>query len=319
MDIHFSAQWPPAEAFPLPLDLRGLPAVQAEPWVRVGEGHLRPRLEGSVFDRSGNLFLCFRCYPGSKILRVAPDGAVREWFDCPDGCLTGLAVHKDGRIFAADIDGRLLVLDGESRVERELFSQFPGMRFFPNDLVFDRNGDLYFTNFLGSRFDPAGGVYMLPAAGNYTELLPVVTGLAGPNGLGFTPDWKQLWISETANNDVFKFDPVCSRSEHLSVFTATACYQMNGYEMFDSLKVDAAGNCYIGVMYGGRALIVNSRGIPVGNVIAAGRAEGKNLMSPNLALKPGTREGYLLTSDADGAWVCRFPAMADAMPLYADM
>lgn len=319
MDIHFSAQWPPAEPFPLPVDLRGLPAVKAEPWVRVGEGHPRPRLEGSVFDRQGNLFLCYRCYPGSKILRVTPEGAVEDWFDCPDGCLTGLAIHKDGRIFAADIDGRLFILSADGRMERELFAQFPDRRFYPNDLAFDKDGNLFFTNFMGNRFDPIGGVYMLGAAGDYTELTPVVEGLAGPNGLGFTPDWKQLWISETAQNDVFRFDPVCSRTEHLQVFAATACYRMDGYEMFDSLKVDAAGNCYIGVMYGGRALIVNSRGIPVGNVIAEGREQGRNLMSPNLALKPGTAEGYLLASDTEGAWVCRFPAMAPAAQLFSDL
>lgn len=312
-------RWPSAERFPLPLDLQTLTTVVAEPWVRVGDGHDRPRLEGSVFDREGDLYLCFRTYPGSKIMRVTPEGAVSDVFVHPKGCLIGLAVHKDRRLFAADIDGGLYVLRPDGTLERELFSQFPDRHFAPNDLAFDREGNLYFTDFVGSRFRPTGGVYRLDAATDYTTIQPVLTELAAPNGVGFTPDWKQLWISETARNDVFKLTLMDDCPPRLGVFSITSLYQMMGYEMFDSLKVDSRGNCYIGVMYGGRALIVNDRGVPVGNVVVPGRDEGKCLFSPNLALRPGTSEGYLLSSGKEGAWVFRFPAAAPAMPLYSDL
>ena len=65
-------------------------------------------------------------------------------------------------------------------------------------------------------------------------------------------------------------------------------------------------------MPGGRALVFDCNGIPVRNILIPERAEGRLTMSTNLIIKPGTKEGYLLTSDfMSGAWIYSFEALAE--------
>jgi lactonase len=46
-------------------------------------------------------------------------------------------------------------------------------------------------------------------------------------------------------------------------------------------------------MYGqGRVLVFNYNGIPIGQVLLPGRAQGHNLQSTSMAIKPGTNDLY---------------------------
>ncbi len=89
-------------------------------------------------------------------------------------------------------------------------------------------------------------------------------------------------------------------------------YHNTGHPMPDSNKVDSAGNLYQGIQWGGRILILNAEGFPVANVVVPGREEGHLLMTPNLAIKPGTCEGYMVASGPEGSWIYTFPTLAPA-------
>ena len=101
-------------------------------------------LEGPSFDRDGNLYCTD--IPYGRIFRVSPKGefeVVAEY----DGEPNGLKIHKDGRIFLADHRKGLLQLDPKSGkitpiLESANSEGFRGL----NDMIFAKNGDLYFTD-----------------------------------------------------------------------------------------------------------------------------------------------------------------------------
>lgn len=122
-----------------------------------------PGSNGLAFDRTGRLVMC---------------------------------QHGDRSIVRREHDGRITVLAERYRGKR-LNS--------PNDLVFKSNGDLYFTDppfGLAKAFDDPSkeldfqGVFRLSVDGTLTAL---VTDLDAPNGIGFSPDEKVLYISNAFN------------------------------------------------------------------------------------------------------------------------
>jgi len=157
-------------------------------------------LEGPSFDRQGNLYLVD--IPYGRIFRVSPRGE----FDCVaeyDGEPNGLKIHRDGRIFIADHKQGILVLDPASGkvtpvVERWKSERFRGV----NDLVFAKNGDLYFTDQGQSGMhDAYGRAYRLSASG---KLEALVTNIPSPNGIVLDPEEKHLYVAVTRMNAVWQ-------------------------------------------------------------------------------------------------------------------
>lgn len=304
--------------YPLSPDLAGLPVITAEPWLKIGPGQTFPTMEGADFDREGNLLVCHRTRPWSDVVRISPDRQYETIYHHDDAELIGVAVHKDGRIFAADINGgggRLIELGPDGSCHRELC----GKRLKPNDLAFDQEGNLYVSDFRGDRNNPSGGIYRLTQASDYTDMELTAGGLAAPNGVAFSPDFKLLWTGETTRNCVTRIMLDENRNlsgNFLSVLTA---YQGTGFEVMDSTKVDTLGNVYQAVMYGGRALVLNNAGIPIANILLSDREEGGCMYTPNLAISPDSADGYILTSGTNGAWIYHFEALAPGAVLYSHM
>ena len=157
-------------------------------------------LEGPSFDRAGNLYVVD--IPWGRVFRVAPDGTfalVAEY----DGEPNGLKIHRDGRIVIADYRRGLMQLDPASGavsplLERDRLEPFKGL----NDLVFARNGDLYFTDQgLTGLHDPSGRLYRLRASG---RLEVVLDNVPSPNGVVLTPDEKTLYLAVTRGNCVWR-------------------------------------------------------------------------------------------------------------------
>ncbi len=171
-------------------------------WV---EAHLHAReihsfLAGPCFDTQDNLWITD--IPFGRIFRISPAG---EWelMVKYEGWPSGLKFHPDGRLIIADHRHGLLALDVDSRkiapfVTHHLSQRFKGV----NDLIFARNGDLYFTDCGQSGLhDPSGGLYCLKAEGALQRLLD---NLAGPSGLALSPDGHTLWIAVTHDNAIWR-------------------------------------------------------------------------------------------------------------------
>jgi gluconolactonase len=157
-------------------------------------------LEGPAFDRDGNLY-CVDI-PYGRIFRVGRDG--RFEVACQyDGRPNGLAIHRDGRIFIADQVRGILALDPargvvETVVERDGYEPFRG----PNDLIFDRQGALLFTDQGQSGLErPYGVLYRLHAGGRLERLLE---NIPSPNGLALSPDEHTVYLAVTRANAIWR-------------------------------------------------------------------------------------------------------------------
>ena len=306
-------------ARPLPPDIARLPAILAEPWVEIDSDPVHPGLEGPAFDEEGNFYVCRVCPPpgpSPKIYKVTPAKEKSVFFDAAGYMPTGIAIHKDGRFFIACLSGQILILSKDGALLRELMPlAADGMPMQVNDLVFDNKGNLYFTDFRGFVNTLIGGVYRYVADGDYTKLQLIAGGLAMPNGISFTPEWNALWIGEFGRNAILRI--ALGPDGLASTFGGmTHVYWNMGAACPDSNKVDAEGNLYQPIMPDGRVIVLNRNGIPVANVLTPGRDEGRNLFTPNLIIRHGTKDAYLCVSGPDGSWIYKFEALAMAQELF---
>jgi len=269
-------------------------------------------LEGPAFDRAGNLYIVD--IPFGRILRMSPKGE----FDVTaeyDGWPNGLAIHKDGRIFLSGMSGELVALnaDGSSPVIMKPLYHHKMLRM--NDLVFDAKGNLFVTDFVGNIEEPTGGVYYVTADGK--SVRPVLRQLWAANGISLTADGRTLWVSETSRNSLLRVALLPDGVTPVPHQGVSYVYHSTGWNGLDSNRLDARGNLYQTVHGQGRIIVFNPLGIPIANIVVAGKDEGKFLEVTSLAIKPGTREGYITTGGEGGAAIFKFETLAPAPVLFS--
>ncbi len=301
----------PESVVPVPPSEQGLQTIVANPLFTAGNN--KQTLEGAIFDGKGNLFFCN--VSDRKIQRLDPENRLETIFQHDSLGPSGLALHKDGRLFftALNLDrgiGEILALSPDGNVETILAAD---AGYLPNDLVFDRDGGLYFTDFRGSATEPSGGVYyMAPELGKITS---VIANMGQANGVALAPDGKTLWATEYARNllhrailaDATKIPPTGSKIPYH--FTGPAP---------DSMRVDADGNVYVAMVGQGRVMVFDHNGLPIGQILLPERDKGLNLRSTSVAVHPHKNEVRVVsgnTADASSSDAIIFTAPAFARGL----
>ena len=157
-------------------------------------------LEGPAFDRAGNLYVVDLAY--GRIFKISPKGEF-ETFAEYDGEPNGIAIHKDGRIFVADHLHGILAFDPESRSMKPVVSRYHQQRFKGvNDLAFDLQGNLYFTDQGQSGIaDPSGRVWRLRGNG---ELQRLLSNAPSPNGITLNRKNSQVYVAITRAQQVWR-------------------------------------------------------------------------------------------------------------------
>jgi gluconolactonase len=117
----------------------------------------------------------------------------------------GLTVGKDGYLYGCDFGIGAIVrfnMQGECFIYA---SGYQGIKFNrPNDLAFDPEGNLYFTD--PNKYDKEqrdGRVFRIERETG--EVVLVAENLAFPNGIAFSADAKNLYICESAMNRIIKY------------------------------------------------------------------------------------------------------------------
>lgn len=158
-------------------------------------------LEGPTFDRSGNLYVCD--IPFGRIFRISP---AREWTLIAeyDGWPNGLALHRDGRLFIADYRRGILVCDPETGSVSDLLTSIKSESFKGvNDLIFDRQGRLYFTDQGQTGLhDPTGRVFRFDIETGRLDCL--LSNCPSPNGLVMNPAETALFVAMTRGNAIWR-------------------------------------------------------------------------------------------------------------------
>lgn len=175
---------------------------QASAWADANRpGHqVDSFLEGPCFDAHGNLYVTD--IPHGRLFRITPDLQWHCVLDA-DGWPNGLALNADGSVWITDyrhgiqrfdpVSGQLDTVLGHRNSE-----SFKGV----NDLVFDAQGRLYFTDQGQTGLhDPTGRVYRYDTAGRLAMLLDTVP---SPNGLVMNKAETVLYVGVTRGNAVWR-------------------------------------------------------------------------------------------------------------------
>jgi gluconolactonase len=212
------------------------------------------------FKETGNLW--FSDVQGNKVHELAPDGAVNEILnpggydgtDAPADAFigpNGMTFDKDGNVLIAQHGNRRIARRNKARVLTTLVDRFEGKRLnSPNDLVYKRDGALYFTDppygLTKQDEDPKkelafNGIFRLQGG----KLLVLHKGMTRPNGIAFSPDERWLYVanSDAARKIWMKF-PV-QQDGMLGpgrVFADVTAETSDGLP--DGLKVDRKGNVW---------------------------------------------------------------------------
>jgi gluconolactonase len=137
-------------------------------------------------------------------------------------------------------------------LERRHSERFKGV----NDLIFDRSGNLYFTDQGQTGLhDPTGRLYRLRPDGRLEMLLANVP---SPNGVALSPDERVLYLAVTRGNQVWRM-PL---QDDGSVSKVGAFFTSYGPSGPDGLAVDVQGRLVVANPGLGVAWVLSPRGEP---------------------------------------------------------
>ncbi len=220
--------------------------------------------EGPLWDVRTKTLL-FSDIPRNVIMQWSADAGVERFLERSGytgaAPFTGREPGSNGLTF--DLQGRLtLCQHGDRRVSRReadgtivpLAVGYEGRKLnSPNDLVFDRHGALYFTDppfGLPKQFDDPGKELRFNAVFRVAKdggIKAVATDLEAPNGLGFSPDFKTLYVANARPKSpiwkayAVKADGTLDKGR---VFADSSALYRPGDGVPDGLKIDLHGNVF---------------------------------------------------------------------------
>ena len=238
--------------------------------------------EGPIVMPDGSVILVE--IKGQRLTRVHPDGR-KETVAQMQGGPNGAAMGPDGKIYVCNNGGFGWSKVGEAwvpgpitavdyfggKIQRvdiktgkvELVYERCGDNALngPNDIVFDRHGGFYFTDpgKRRGRVADAGAVfYCKPNDGGIVEL---IYPMDRPNGVGLSPDEKTLYVVETVTGRCWAFDlaapgEITPPANRYRSDKGRVICGPGGYQMFDSLALEASGNVCVATLIKGAISVI---------------------------------------------------------------
>lgn len=182
---------------------------------------------------------CYVCNNGGFAWRQDATGYMRP---------TGAAQdYRGGRIERVDID------TGQVEILYTHCGDIPLRG--PNDIIFDRAGGFWFTDFgkaIGRQMDRGAVFYARPDGSLIKQaIFPIMT----PNGIGLSPNERTLYVAETETSRVWSF-PIIGEGEVAtepwpSPNGGRLLHGLPGYQRFNSMAVEAGGNICVATLVRG--------------------------------------------------------------------
>lgn len=218
----------------------------------------------------------------------------------------------DGRMYLTDYGaGKLVSMTSDGKDFRTEFEgKIEGHVRTLDDIAFDTDGSMFVSDEFGTLWAPEGVVIKFDKHGHNPKVL--MRGLAGANGISFTPDYSGLWVSEYRRGQISHF---WLNEDHTAITDGVIGIRANtGKAGFDSNAVDTAGNIYQAVWEGARILVFNKTGDQLATIKIPQNLPKPQTLSTNIAIKPGTRQGYIIVGGENGGYLYRFRALAEGGP-----
>jgi gluconolactonase len=208
--------------------------------------------------------------PGELLFSDIPNKRIARWRKLEEGpelttyargSSNGLTLDNQGRVLAAEHDGRRVTRVDDDGTRTVLAERFQGKRLnSPNDIVCRSDGSIYFTDPpyavqpsrpgtprpdgwwtkpIDGKEQPCHGVYRIAPDGG---LHLVVDDFALPNGLAFSPDESVLYIDDSARKVIraFTVRPDGSLADGRVLLDMAS----SDPGVPDGLKVDVHGNVF---------------------------------------------------------------------------
>lgn len=240
--------------------------------------------EGPVALEDGTLLVGEMA--AGRVTRVAVDGTTSTLAETGGGP-NGLAIGPDGYLYVCNNGGQnwtrengQLIAVGQAdtyaggRIEKidlatghvsVLYDRGPsGPLRGPNDIIFDKNGGFWFTD-MGKRRKrdmDFGGIYYASVDG--AQIREIVYPMMQPNGIALSPDESLLYVAETNTARVWGFDLVepgeIAPEQRRARGVDQLLIGLPGYQLLDSMAVDAEGNVCIATLINGGITVVSPRG-----------------------------------------------------------
>jgi gluconolactonase len=161
--------------------------------------------------------------------------------------------------------GRIERVDLETGSIEQLYGAATGSPLKgPNDIVFDRQGGFWFTDPGKRRPNDLdyGSVYYATCDGAHIQR--VIHPIQHPNGIGLTADEDRLYVAETQTGRLWGFDVTApgeiAKRPYPSPHGGFLIAGVPGYQLFDSLALDSAGNICVATLMNGGITIISPDG-----------------------------------------------------------
>jgi gluconolactonase len=246
--------------------------------------------EGPVWMPDGTVLVVEMKH--GRITRVHPDGRTETAAE-PGGSPNGLAIGPDGALYVCNSGGwdyyeigdftipqtelpphhsggrieRIDLVSGDVKV---LYTECDGNPLIgPNDLVFDAQGGIWFTDHgrrEGRVVHPGGVYYAQPDGSSITE---VVFPSEAPNGIGLSPDGTRLYVAQTHTGRLYAYNVTGPGEVECTAAGATGAMicGLPGMQLFDSLGVDGDGNVVVATLVTGALTVISPGGDVLDQVI----------------------------------------------------
>jgi gluconolactonase len=238
----------------------------------VAEGLQFP--EGPIFRGDGSILLVE--IKRQTLSRVTPAGTIEVVAQLGGGP-NGAAIGPDGAVYVcnnggfewSDVGGALIPghqphdyaggsiqrVDLASGAVSILYTHCDGEPLHgPNDLVFDTAGGFWFSDHgkSSARHRDHGVLYYAAADGS--RIAKVRGEMLGPNGVGLSPNGRQLYVAETPTGRLWECEiegPGVLKPPPAPWLHGRLICTLPGYQLLDSLKVEADGRVCVGTLVEG--------------------------------------------------------------------
>ena len=129
----------------------------------------------------------------------------------------------------------------------------------PNDLVFDADGGMWFTDHGKGRHDSVDRGGLFYAAADGSRIAQLAYPLLGPNGVGLSPEGDRVDVAETHTGRIWEWElaapgVVTPVPASLGIRHGGRCLAATPYS-FDSLAVEASGRIVVGALGDGLCVV----------------------------------------------------------------
>ena len=263
---------------------------------------------------------------GGVLTRVSPDGTKSLVADCGGGP-NGAAIGPDGAIWVTNNGGSFtwlkqngLTIPGATppshtggslqRVDlatgnvETIYEACDGRRLAgPNDLVFDKQGGVWFTDHGCGTPDGRkhGALYYAKTDGS--KIVRARDHLISPNGVGLSPDEMVVYMADTQLGRLWAFDVAApgELAPPAGFAPGRVVCNLPGFQLLDSLAIEAGGKVCV-------ATIIN------GGVTAFDPAGGTehfafpDMVTTNICFGgPDMRDAWVTGSSTGKLYKCRWP------------